>query len=59
MERLRVLTMMLWAQVYEETFAMMMSRLGDTSVDRIAALFIQMKGSRLSWEDAVRDAEAR
>ena len=38
---------------------MMMKKLGDVSVDRITALFTQMKHSKSTWDDAVRDAEAR
>jgi hypothetical protein len=46
-------------QVYEETLATMMKKLGDVSVDRITTLFTQMKHSKATWNDAVRDAEAR
>ena len=46
-------------QVYEETLETMMKKLGDVSVDRITTLFTQMKHSKATWNDAVRDAEAR
>ena len=45
--------------LYQDTLEMMMSKLGDVSLDRITAVFTQMKDSKKTWDDAVRDAEAR
>lgn len=36
-----------------------MRKLGDTDIDRLVSLFMGMKGIRQTWEEAVRDAEAR
>ncbi|EKX50693.1 hypothetical protein GUITHDRAFT_103285 [Guillardia theta CCMP2712] len=38
-------------KLYEETFDMMICKLGDTDIDRLVSLFVGLRGVRQTWEE--------
>ena len=46
-------------KTFDETIKTMTAKIGDTSLERITTIFSNLKGTKMTWEEAVRDAEAR
>eukprot|EP00960_Hanusia_phi_P067018 766527-Hanusia_phi.AAC.2 len=46
-------------KTFQETVGEMTAKIGDTSLERITQIFSNLKGTKMTWEEAVRDAEAR